>query len=116
MLNKADTVKDMLEIENELARVRGQIESLQARLKALDNLTSLATISVELRAPKSISTGETLKEPFGQRIKAAWLRGVNGMTDAVEGVVVLAVTLIPYSPVIVAAGYGLYRVLEEKKL
>lgn len=114
LLDKAGTVKEMLEIENELARVRGQIESLQARLKVIDNLTSLATVNVELRAPKSISTGETMKEPLGQRIKAAWLRGVNGMTDAVEGLVVLAVTLIPYTPVIVVAGYGLYRFWKKK--
>jgi hypothetical protein len=114
LLDKADTVKEILEIENELARVRGQIESLQARLKVIDDLTSLATVNVELRAPKSISTGETMKEPLGQRIKAAWLRGVNGITDAVEGLVVLAVTLIPYSPVIVLAGYGLYRVWKKK--
>lgn len=115
LLNKAGTVKEMLEIENELSRVRGQVESLQARLKVLDNLTSLATISVELRVPKTVFTGETLKEPFSQRIKAAWMRGVNGMTNSVEELVTLAVMLIPYIPLIAAAGYVFYRVWKKRQ-
>ncbi len=52
ILEKANTVDEILGIERELERVRGELESLTARLKNLDNLTGLATINVSLRQLK----------------------------------------------------------------
>lgn len=115
LLGKAGNVKEMLEIENELARVRGQIESLQARLKVLDNLTDFATVNIEIREPKTISTGEALKEPLGERVKAAWLRGVNGVVDFVELLVVLMVMILPYSPLLAVGGYAAHRVWKKRR-
>lgn len=40
--------RQLLDIYDEIARVRGEIESLQARLDALTNLTSLATLHVSI--------------------------------------------------------------------
>lgn len=115
LLDKADTVKEMLEIENELFRVRGEIESMEARLKVLDNKVNLSTIRVELRSPGGLSTGERLKDPFEQRIQAAWLRGVNGMISSVQGFVVLFVALLPYTPMVALVGYVVYRVNRNRR-
>jgi len=116
LLGKANTVKEMLEIESELARVRGDIESMEARLKVLNNRVDLATITVELRAPKSLSAGDTLREPFGDRIQTGWQRGVNGMINFVQDLVVLFVILIPYTPILALLGYVLYRVGKKRRL
>lgn len=114
LYNKAETVKDVLEIENELTRVRGEIESHQSRLNVLDNLTSLATITVELRAPGSISSGSTLKEPLGIRLKAAWHMGINGLVDFSENLLLLGVVLLPYVPFL-AAAYLLFHYIVRKR-
>ncbi len=109
LLSKANTVKDMLEIENQLARIRGEIESLEARLKVLNNQVDLATINVELRSPQGLSTGEKLRDPFSRRIQAGWQRGVNGMINLVQDLLVLAVILLPYTPIFAVGGYLFYR-------
>lgn len=109
LLSKANTVKDMLEIENELARIRGEIESFEARLKVLDNRVNLATINLELRSPQGLSTGQTLKDPFGQRIQTGWQRGVNGMINLVQDLFVFLVILLPYTPILAVGGYLIYR-------
>jgi len=109
LLPKANTVKDLLEIENGLTRVRGEIEALEARLKVLNNQVDLATINLELRSPQGVSTGETLREPFGQRIQAGWQRGVNGMINLVQDLFVLAIILVPYLPILALIGYLSYR-------
>ncbi|MFA7467382.1 MAG: DUF4349 domain-containing protein, partial [Desulfotomaculaceae bacterium] len=116
LLDKANTVKEMLEIESELARVRGEIESMEARLKVLDNRVDLATITLELQAPKSLSTGETLREPFGERIQTGWQRGINGMMNFVQDLVVLFVILLPYTPMLALLGYTVYRVRKSRRL
>ncbi len=115
LINKANTVNEMLEIENELTRIRSQIESLQARLKVLDSLTDLATVTIEVQSPRSISIGETLQEPLGQRLKAGFQRGLNGMINSAEGLIVLLAILIPYTPVLLIAGYIIYRLWKKSR-
>lgn len=47
-LEKTGDLKDTLEVERELSRVRGEIEQLQGRLNLLKNRTVLATVIVTL--------------------------------------------------------------------
>ena len=51
VLNKARRVTDILAVENELGRVRGEIEQATGRMKYLQNQVSLATITVQLTEP-----------------------------------------------------------------
>lgn len=50
----ADDVDDMLAIEKELGRVRGEIESLDAQVTYLERQASMATITVELTEPRAV--------------------------------------------------------------
>lgn len=115
LLDKAGTVKEMLEIENELTRIRGEIESRQARLKVLDNLTNLATINLELSTSKTLSTGLSPGKPLDQRVKAGWLRGVNGLINTAGELVVLFAVILPYAPFIAVAVYIFYRIRKKRQ-
>lgn len=50
LLQKADKVKDALEVQRELARITGQIESLKGRLRFLEDRIAFSTISVNFQA------------------------------------------------------------------
>jgi len=65
LLDKADNVKDVLAIEKELGRVQGDIDSMQARLKALKGKVDLASISVTIRRRRILG-------PLGYLFKGAW--------------------------------------------
>ena len=52
LLERADTVSNVLTIERELARVRSEIERLQGQLNYLSRRVDLATISVALFPPE----------------------------------------------------------------
>ncbi len=52
--DSAKKVSEMLEIERELARVRGEIESLDAQKKFLERQAAMATVTFELVEPKPI--------------------------------------------------------------
>ena len=47
-------VEEMLAIETELGRVRGEIESLDAQVTWLERQASMATVSVELTEPRAV--------------------------------------------------------------
>jgi uncharacterized protein DUF4349 len=49
LLEKADKVKDALEVQRELARITGQIESLKGRLRFLEDRIAFSTISVNFQ-------------------------------------------------------------------
>lgn len=57
LLQKAQTVSDVLTIERELSRVRSEIERLQGQLNFLKRRVDLATITVSLLSP-SVDMGQ----------------------------------------------------------
>jgi hypothetical protein len=48
LLSKATTISDIVKVEGELSRRQADLESLEARLAALDDSTTLATLTVDL--------------------------------------------------------------------
>ncbi|MDB5100153.1 MAG: hypothetical protein JWM80_4574 [Cyanobacteria bacterium RYN_339] len=56
LLKRAGKLSDVLEVERELSRVRGEIERSQGRLRHLSNQVDLATIEITLTEQVQIST------------------------------------------------------------
>jgi hypothetical protein len=52
LLERAGKIRDLLEVEQEIARVRGEIETISGRLRYLDNRVALSTITVQLEGPE----------------------------------------------------------------
>lgn len=79
----AEDVEDMLAVEQELGRVRGEIESLDAQITYLERQAAMATVSVELTEPDAVV------EPPGQ----SW-GFLDAITEGIRGAArVLTVTL-----------------------
>ncbi len=64
ILKQARTVDDTLKVQQQLGMIRGQIESLQGRLKYLENVTSYSTISVSLAEEPSVRAPTKEFRPF----------------------------------------------------
>jgi hypothetical protein len=54
LLNRAETIPDILSLEDRLNDVRGQVEQAQGRINVLNDLTDLATISITLLPPSAV--------------------------------------------------------------
>lgn len=67
----AKDVKDMLAIETELNRVRGEIESLDAQVKYLERQAAMATVTVELVEPRPVVQTWGVGEAFADGIRGA---------------------------------------------
>jgi hypothetical protein len=92
LLGRAQTVTDILTVQDRLNAVTGQIEQVKGRMQLLDNLTDLSTVTVHLRpvaAPVKDSGGVNL----GETISEAWddsLAFLGGIAEDVLTVVVFA--------------------------
>lgn len=88
ILKNATTVKDVLEVEKELERVRGEIESLTGRLNYLNQSIEMSTIAVSASEPAPIG-GQ------GWGITDALSEAVAGFIDSVKGVIVFIGVILP---------------------
>lgn len=104
ILDMADTVEDVLEIEKELNRVRGEIEAMTAQLNYLKDQVSYATINVTVREEKVptdvVKTGAF--DDFAFRVREAFIGSINALLGAVSFVIIALIALLPAAIVIVA--------------
>jgi hypothetical protein len=86
-------VDDMLKVESELARVRGEIEQLEGRSRYLEQSARLSSIHVTAVSPSQ--PNEAAGESFGSKMSKAWSHAGTGATEVLAGLVVLAGVLVP---------------------
>jgi len=106
ILDNASTVEDLLQVEEQLGRVRGEIEHIEGRLRYLNNYIDLSTITVELQEPTPIT------HTWG--IRDALSESVVGFIDMTNGLIVFTGSMIPVA-IFVVLLYGAFRFLRKRK-
>lgn len=101
LLDKAESVEDILKVENELTRIRSNIESLESRLKYLNNQVSMSTIEVEFREIQSVGITN-----WG--IIRALQQAVQKMSNSIYRIITGLGSLLPYL-IILLIGYYIYK-------
>ena len=91
LLKRAGSVSDLLEVERELSRVRGEIESMQAQLAYLEKQAAMATLSITLAQP-----GALVRPPAATwGIADAFTLGVQSAAGVVRAFITGAIALSP---------------------
>ncbi|PKQ19985.1 MAG: hypothetical protein CVT66_07505 [Actinobacteria bacterium HGW-Actinobacteria-6] len=88
----AKDVKDMLSIEQELSRVRGEIESMDAQVKYLERQAAMATVTIDLSEPQSVVRPSGQDWGFGDAVTT----GFRGAAGAIQLLIIVTITLAPY--------------------
>ena len=100
ILNMTKTVDEVLQVERELERVRGDIESLQGQINYIERNEEMSLISIDLTEPPPPFTvpGMDWKETFETAL--------TGLFVVVRGLIILLVSVLP----IAVIGVGVYCV------
>jgi hypothetical protein len=95
-MERATKVSDLLAIEEQLARVRGEIEQLTGRMRFLDRSGDLATVAVVVKQ-KAKKTSGALWDISGtlSKMRAAFLATIRQIVAVVEWLGVTGSALIP---------------------
>jgi hypothetical protein len=93
LLGRAETISDILTVQDRLNYTRGEIEQVKGRMQLLDDLTSLATITVHLRP---VVAGNGGGEPgdgvdLGAEIAEAWDESLEFLGEVAAGVLSVVV-------------------------
>lgn len=96
LLDMAETVSDVIEVENELTDVRYRIESLQTSLNGWDRRARMSTIDLKVNEVSEYTPKEV--KSYGKRMAEAFSNGIEYLgeflIDFAEGLPVLAVLLL----------------------
>ncbi len=87
ILKSAKTIKDILEVEEQLRVIREEIESATARLKYMDDRVSYSTISLEVYQEIAYNAPAPLQTGFGHKLLDSLISGWNGLLALVIGLV-----------------------------
>ncbi len=97
ILEMAETVEEVLEVEKELYRVRGEVEAMTAQFNYLKDQVSYSTIHLSLRE-ETIPTGTISPSAFhnlGSRIAQAFIGSINIVLNSVSFIIIAFSALLP---------------------
>lgn len=101
LLDEADSISDLIQIQSQLSDVQLRIEQLQGQLNFLEDQTELSTITVRIFEP-----GAEEHRPV-EGLAEAWERAVAGFQTVVAGAIISLGWLAPFALLggIVLGGY-----------
>lgn len=113
LLEKAETLKDILTLEDKLTEVRYQLERYASQLRSLDNKITYATIHLTVTEVKEYTpvveeeptVWQKISQGFGRSVKDIW----KGLTNLFVWVVVNSPYLIIWGVIVVAIYFKFFR-------
>ncbi len=91
---ETSNLTDVLSVERELARVRGDIESLEGRLRVLNDQISLASLTLDIQVRTAYEPA--LKMTFGDQISSTFGGSIAAMETFARGAILVVVALSPW--------------------
>ena len=116
LLEKAESLEDMLVLEERLSEVRYQLNSYASKLRVMDNQVTYSTVHLSIREVEELTPVE---EPtVGQRISRGFK---SSLEDVTEGAVNLFVWFVSESPVllvwavVISIGIVIFRKVSKNR-
>lgn len=111
ILERADSVTDVLAVQKELSTVRGEIESYEQRKRYFDSKTDYAYISVSFAIDKTgLNISEEQWKPWGE-VKAA----VKALVEVLKDLVNVIIWLVIFSPLVLIPYFLIKHFKKGKK-
>ncbi len=94
LLEKAENMEDLLQIESRLTDVRAELEQVTSQLRLYDNLVSYATIHLRVEEVREYTTVE--EDTFWQRITKGLTGNLQDIAQGATDLLVFFITGLPY--------------------
>lgn len=94
LMEKAETVEDIIAIEGRLSEVRYQLESMESQLRTYDNQIDYSTLYLNLEEVRSYSAPETAT--VWQRIERGFMKSLEDIGLGIRDFAIGLVIDIPY--------------------
>jgi hypothetical protein len=100
---RSGKLEDVLKIEIELSRVRGEIEQFEGKIRVLENLASLATLTLNVREREKFTPPPPVAASFQTQIARTWGDSLTELVDLGKAILLWAVSWAVWIPFLLAA-------------
>ena len=95
MMELAETVEDVIILEDRLTELRFKIESLQSSLNNWDRRVSYSTISLTVKEVREYTPEEKVNPTYGEELKQALKDGLTNAGQLLKDLLVFLVEVLP---------------------
>ena len=114
LMEQAETMADLLEIEERLTDVRYELESVTSQLRTFDNQINYATIYLNI---EEVQEYTPVEEPtLWERISGGFADSLDGLKESLLDILVWVLANSPYLVVYGGIGIGIFFVMKKIKL
>jgi hypothetical protein len=106
-------LEEILAVEKELSRVRGEVEQMQGRLQMLAKLTAMTTVTVTLHERRTYTSPEA--PAFGTSIARTFTGSLDLLAQFGKGIVLLLVAVAPWLVILAIVAVPLWLVLRRHR-
>ena len=107
LLDRADTIGQVVQVEGQLAARTAELEALEARLKNLADQTTLATLRVDL-APLPVAVAATVRAAEPNAFVRGLRDGADALAASTSAALVVLGALLPFAVVVAVVGVPLW--------
>jgi hypothetical protein len=111
LFSRGGKIGDVLQVERELARVRGEIEQTQGRLRYLTDQVAFSTLSLTLTPKRPAIERKVASWNMGYHVLRAWHLLVGVAKGFTYFVVYTAIVIGPFA----LLGWGIWRVVRTRR-
>lgn len=112
LLGRATNIGDVVRLESELSQREANLDALEARLAALDDSTTFATLAVTLERPDAAVVQTTSNDGgFVGGLRDGW----QALGDSAAVVLKIVGTLIPFAVLLALIGLPVWLVLRRRR-
>jgi hypothetical protein len=108
LLNKAQTVQDILAVQSQLSNVRSQIEQLKGRIQYIDRTTDMSLVNVTLQQEKTV-------DQTGWSASSTLVSAVNGLITFGKVLANIVIWLLIFSPLWILIGVAVYLANRKRR-
>jgi hypothetical protein len=114
LARRAGSLADVLAAERELARIRGEIERLEADRQNVMRQVQYASITLQIRElrPESLQVGS---QPLIWRVRDAFVRGARGTAAGLVGTLLIIVGILPTLAVLAVVTVPIVAVVRRRR-
>lgn len=87
-------LEEILAVEKELSRVRGEIEQLEGRLRVLTDQTTLTTVTLRITEVKEYVPQEAAT--YATRARRAFEGSISTLVSTAQGLSIVVIALVPW--------------------
>jgi hypothetical protein len=113
--DKTGNIDQVLSVERELARVRGEIEGYEGHLRQWNDQIDMSTLSLSLQTKRpEIVAAPTHQPTLGERTSGAWSDSISALRELGSSIAIGTIAILPWL-VLAIPGFMLGRKLWQRR-